>query len=1040
MPVLESQPEATDAPLARFPAPPQGDQQPPPSTLDTWAAAERTGNVVGQLYSRYANETLFPAGQRDPNFNPIDHIPQGYLHDYGSRFLHAGNPEQIAQIKREIDDERSDQGIIARSGGMGIAASLAAGATDPLTLATMALVPEAAPTRLGNMLRWGLTNAAATGVQELASQSLSETRTARESLLNVGAGAVLGGLLGSIARRVPEETLTRLRTNLAPELKGEGETVLGPLQRSAVEAVGDAQIERNRRFLEAPLGIDHPLPGEPAYVNPESASTAGAAAVEEPTKEGLTTGRGAQTLTATVGQVTPGGRLIGSESVQARKLLTELANIPGNLEQNYKGVKSPNPIERILWGYDGLNVQGMQARRAAYGSYAARMQQQGQQAMSRRDFMEGVASAMRRGDESPIPEIAKAASWTREHIFNPLFERAQKLGLVPADVKLYADSYLTRQYDPQKIHANYGQWIDTLREGFRRQGVDPAEATDIAHAVSRNVLGAERGMMDWHALDGIVPKAGQMKERTLALPDTLLEPFLNNDIDHLSHSYLRSMAPEVEMTERFGSRDLKDQIGAITDEYAHMIEQARAEGDAKRMTELDKARDADIRDLSAIRDRLYGTYGAPKDPGHFFVRAGRLMRQVNALRLLGAATLAHFPDLANVITRYGMPNTFAAMAKFATSMQASKLALREAQRMGAAIDMTMNMSASLLGDYGTHSRYLEQRIGAGLARAFTIGTGETPLITLTQAMTSTLAQDEILRTAERVAAGRGLNENLAAKLAAAGLDEDMLKRIAAEGEQNTHRVNGLRFGMSDTWKDKAAARAFESAVLREAHGVTLRPGVGDTPLFMSKEWGKSVAQFKSFAFSASRVVAMPIMQGVAHGDLRTAEALTALVAMGTLSYVAKQKAAGQPIETNPGRLTGEILDKSNLLGWTGELLFPALWMAGFKDFSRWSDRSPAETLGGPTVGSLFEAWGHQYPARLANLASGGQALPGQENLPFRRSDLHFLRRMAPGQNVWYMRRGINALEDGIGDLFDLPGESNAERQLTAEQKAESRAP
>lgn len=1230
MPLLDSQPDENDSPQARFPEEAQQTQGPSPSWLDVAASAERSDNLVGQLYSRITNDTLIPKGDAEPAFNPVDHVPTGYLHDYGSRFLSAQNPQQVQQVKTQIDSERADQQILARAGGRGLAASLAAGATDPLTLASMALVPEAAPTRLGNALRWGLTNAATTAGQEALSSSLSETRTPGQSMLNIGASAVLGGLLGSIAKRVPAGELGRLQSNLATELKPGGEEgVLGPNQRSVLEPTVDVErlqaargvtneanaalaahenslrdvvegpegqtvalrtasganedisrqvrigretlneasavlakdkgqriaeeserienqlrgpsdenvyiperslaqmkeestqrataiveAERSsaesrvqtarellsksepeeamiwkvrgaeadleqfretvrnaktmdealqalpkekadqlRRALESngtpahtldlegrPLpqegatdtahlpAAEHALPGEPAYVNPENESTTGAAAVAQPTAEGLSTARGAKTYSKVTGFVSPGARIMQQPSVKARQLLTDLANVSGTLEQNYRGVASSDPIERKLWGYEGLNVEGMQARRAAYGEYTSRMQKEGAQPLSRRDFMDSISSAMRRGDKSPVPEVAKAATWTRQNIFDPLFQRAVKLGLTPEEATLHADSYLTRQYDAVKIRNNFGGWIDTLRTGFIKQGVDPAEATDLAQAASRNVMGSERGTMDWHALDDVVPKSGKLKERTLSLPDSELEPFLNNDIDHLSHSYLRSMAPEVEMTERFGSRDLKDQFADITDEYAHLIEKARSAGDNAQMNALDKQRNNTISDLSAIRDRLYGTFGAPKDPGSFAVRAGRLLRSVNALRLLGGATISHFPDLANVIARYGMGNTFGAMAKLATSMQASKLALRQAQRMGAAIDMTMNISASLLGDYGSHSQYLEQRVAGKLARGFTIATGETPLITLTQAMTSTLAQDEILRTAAKVAAGKALNPNLAAKLAAAGLDQDMLGRIATEGANHTHEVNGLKFGMSDQWMDKKAAQAFESAVLREAHGVTLRPGVADTPLFMSKEWGKSLAQFKSFAFAANRVVGVPLLQGLAHGDARAVEAMVALASMGTLAYITKQKAAGQPLETNPTRLALEVLDKSNLLGWTGEVIYPGLWAAGFKDLSRFSDRDPVETFLGPSAGMAASTWGRQFPGRLANLASGGTVQP---KLPFRRSDLHFLRRMAPGQNLWYFRRAVNNTEDGIGDLFGLPGESNADREIAS---------
>ena len=794
----------------------------------------------------------------------------------------------------------------------------------------MALIPEAALTRLGNALRWAATNAAITAGQEMIGTSLSETR--QPSLLNIGAGAVLGGVLGSIARRVPAAELDRVRADLGPELKpGGAEAVLGPNQRSILDDV--SRTEPASMPAHAPeVAAEGQLPGE-ALIAAEGPSTAGAAQVAGPTLEGLTTGRGGETIAKTIGKVAPAARTMTQPSLEARKLTAELVNIPGTLEQNYKGIANPNPIERVLWGYDGVHMQGIGARRAAFSEYLSRLKDAGETPLSRREFMDNVSAAMRRGDQSAIPEVAKAAAATRKIVFQPLYERAVKLGIVPEDAKLYADSYLTRQYDAVKIRNNMTGWMQTLRNGFMSQGADAAEASDIAHKATRNVLGSERGTMDWHVMDDIVPKAGPTQERTLALPDQALEPFLNNDIDHLSHSYLRSMAPEVEMTERFGSRDLKGQLQDVRDDYSRMIQQAEAKGDNGLMDSLSKQSDKTIQDLSAMRDRLYGIYGAPKDPGSYFVRAGRLARNFNALRLLGAATLAHFPDLGNVMMRFGLPNTFSGIARLMPSLEGIKLSLSEAQRMGAAVDMTMNMSASLLGDYGSHSQFLEQRMASKAARFFTIATGETPLITMTQALTSTLAQDELLRAAQTITRGGSIEGHEMARLASAGIDKDMLGRIAAESA-HVKEINGLKFGMSDQWADQGAARAFESAVIREAHGVTLRPGAGDTPLLMSSELGKLVLQFKSFAFAANRVVGMPLAQGVAHGDVRSAAALMGLSSMGALSYVAKQKAANQPLETDPKRLALEVLDKSNLLGWIGEVIYPALWQAGFKNLSR----------------------------------------------------------------------------------------------------------
>jgi hypothetical protein len=972
----ESQP-AGNAPLARIPQA-QPDTSPRPGALDVAAAAENQANVVSMLYDRYVTNPK-PSTPAVPGYDPLASVPTGYEH-YADRFLDSESPRETEWIKGRINSELQDRQTIARAGGWGVAATIASGSTDPLTVASMA-IPVAGPTRLIQAAKLAAVAAGTTALQEGIAQSLSPVRTMEESLLNVGTSAILGGILGSVIRpRVPAQEFADLRTRM------------------------DTQAS--------------------APVNPEGVSTAGAAQVAAPTlAENTIAGAGNAIAKSPVGMVAPGLRLLTSPSTEARELVQQLAETREILNKNLEGIATPTAIETVLRQYEGDWWQAWKARGDAFRDYRERLagSDTDEAPLSRRKFGEEIAYAMRRGDQSAIPEAANAAARTREIVIDPLKERAIKLGLLPEDVKAEgAMSYLMRQYDTRKIRSDLGGWLDTATEGFKAQGVDAAEARDISYKATRNVLGSERGTMDWKMMDDIVPKSGRLKERTLKLPDELLEPYLVNDIDHLTHSYLRSLAPEVEMTERFGNRDLAPQIDKVRDEFSRLMEQANAKGDEPGMLALDKRRDADVRDLQAIRDRLYGIYGQPKDPTSLFVRAGRFLRSDNALRLLGVATVSHFPDIANVILKYGLPNTFTALAKLGTSLNAIKVARAEARRMGVGLDMTMNMTAALLGDYGSHSRFLEQRIMAKVTRGFTIATLETPLITTIQSLASVLGSDGLLRTAADAAAGQ-LSQRTITRLASSGIDQAMLQRIGQQAAVHGQEVNGLKFGMSHKWTDQAAAQAFETTILKDAHAMTLSPGAGDTPLYMSRELGKTILQFKSFAFAASRHVLMPIAQGVPAGDVRAMTGLLSLVGAGYMSYVTKQWLAGQPIETNnPKRLALEVLDKSNLLGWTGEAIYPAAWQAGFKDFSRWSDRDPVETLLGPSAGTVASAYARRLPARLMGSAT-------DDNQRFDRSDLHFLRRLAPGQNLWYARRAVNGLEDSIGDLFNLPGKSNADR-------------
>lgn len=940
------------------------------------------------LYDRfYANPK--PNAAPVPGFDPLASVPKGY-EPYADRFLDAQSPQEVQWIKGRIDQEISDRQTIARAGGWGVAATLAAGATDPVTIASMA-IPVAGEARLANMARMAVVAGGTAAAQEGIAQELQETRTPGESLTNIASSAILGGILGSVIRpRVPQADFDRLAA-----------------------------------------GLDQIPPKAAPIANPTGESTAGAAAAQPGVDlAGNTITGPAKTLAeGPIGQVAPGLRLLTSPSNEVRDLAQQLVETREMLAKNLEGIPTPTAIETRLRGYDGLWWQAWKARGDAFRDYRERIAGTDEAPLSRPDFNEQVAFAMRRGDNSPIPEVAQAAADTRRIVFDPLKERAIQLGLLPDQVKATgADSYLMRQYNAAAIRSNMPDWLDRLTQGFTEQGVDPAEARDIAYKVTRNVLGSERGTMDWRVLDDVVPKAGPLEKRTLELPDTLLEPYLNNDIDHLSHSYLRSMAPEVEMTARFGSRDLHDQFDAVRDDYARLQEQALAQGKPDKVVELDAERDEDLRDLAAVRDRLYGIYGQPKDPSSFFVRAGRLLRTGNALRLLGAATLAHFPDIANVITRFGLPNTFRALTRLGTSLDAVNLTRSEARRMGIGLDMVTNTTAALLGDYGSHSQFFEQRLASRLARGFSIATGETPLITTVQSLASLLSQDELLRSAEAYrATSLTDSEQLArvgprqlARLASAGIDRFMLDRIAGQYAEYGREVNGLKFGMSDTWRDRGAAQAFEGAISKDAHAMTLQPSAGDLPLLMSSELGKALLQFKSFAFAASRHVLMPLSQGIAAGDVRAATGLLALLGSGYLSYYTKQRTAGMPVETsNMTRLAGEVVDRSNLTGWIGQMIWPAIWELGFKDLSRWSDQDAVETIGGPVAGTVADVYERRLPSRIF----GDQVAPQDT---FRRSDLHFIRRLLPGQNLWYFRRGVNNLEDSIGDLFNLPGESQRE--------------
>jgi hypothetical protein len=78
--------------------------------------------------------------------------------------------------------------------------------------------------------------------------------------------------------------------------------------------------------------------------------------------------------------------------------------------------------------------------------------------------------------------------------------------------------------------------------------------------------------------------------------------------------------------------------------------------------------------------------------------------------------------------------------------------------------------------------------------------------------------------------------------------------------------------------------------------------------------------------------------------------------------------------------------------------------------ARYSDRNVVGAFGGPALGTLADT----YDFAFNRTANGMNA-----------RDLQLLRRLLPYQNVWWMRRAINALEGETAEALGLPGADSA---------------
>jgi hypothetical protein len=929
-----------------------------PGLLDTLAAASRQATIAGSAYERIVNHNPDDTDPVPDGFDPLDGIA-GY-EDYADDFADLRSPGEVAGLKSRIQEERGDREVLARAGLGGVAPTIAMNLLDPSFLVAAA-VPELALSKLIRIQR--SLNAAARGgagavAYETAMQNLQETRSPWESAINIGAGSLIGGVLGSLGKVVPKREMNKVDSAVREAIRSES---------------GAASVRR------------------PTTLQAESFAAGGKQLSEIASRIPF-----AQTDLQ---------KVFASESIEARTLLQEIAEVSPLLSKNLDGFATPAAVESALLRHEGAVADFAIEMKKAWKQYKGRDLPEGERRLTRRQFEEAVAGASRRNDYDVVPEVSKAAGVLRSRVFEPLKNEAQRLKLLPADadINLFAASYFTRMYDRGQIRLRRGEWDNLLERHYLGKGLDEGEAKTVADDVTRRILGMDRGLANFHVM-GNVKNAGPLHERVLDIPDEQIEGFLVNDPVRVASSYARELGAQVEFTKRFGDKDLKDSLQRVKDEYA--ILRGRSAGDAKRIKKLDKEQTESIEAITRIRDRLYGRAGdAPQTIGGQravdFVRGWRNL--VAAAKLGGTALTGGVQDLSRIVGTYGFLPTARQLTRLIAKPEFRELSRANARRLGVATEVALARRAQVAADGAITEGWTEK-----LANTTYKISGLNHVTDLWRTLAATLVEDKVLTTAAKVASGTNISKALRAEMARLGLDEDALKGIAVQVEKHGAEVDGLQTSGSMQWTDGPLAEVYDSAIAKEARSNVMVPGAADRVWWADGEIGKTLGQIKSFALAAPTKLTMAPVQMLGQRRYAAAARLTgALFVGGYLSHAFRQLAAGKLPETDPVKAAGEAASESGLGGVTMDLVSPIARRFGvLGESARYSDRNVAGAYGGPAVGFMADL----YDIGM-NRTQGGLSA----------SDLQAIRRNLPMQNLWYLRRAINALQGEIAEGMDLKG-------------------
>ena len=969
-----------------------------PTTGEIFGAAFRQENSMVALAT---NETSFQDYQAEEGFDPFTGENLKGYEMFAEGAIDIKSSDHLAAWKQQIDNELQDKQTVAEGGLTGFVAMAAAGLTDPIYWPLMAVPGGAILKGSKSATQAGLRLGVLGGVSELpaeaAKQYVQETRTSEESMMAIGGATVLSGILGSAVKGLSNAEVKSIATK-----------------------IDDVMAD-----TDTPMIAGNTIEGKPHQ------SMGAAKSVELTIKELKPVSVGGLETWG----VSPLIRSENSPSVKTRQFSADMMESATVKQANVDGkatIPEGGSAETRIKLWDAGLAQGLTDLNDLYTKYrggkgsASRIvndyvMRNRAGKMTAKEFREEVGRVARRGDTSNIPEVQAAAESFRKNVFDPMKEGAIRENLLPPDVDVKtATSYLTRVYNVQKIAAKRPEW-DGIVESWITSGKKTAMLTDnptavqkaeaamtereikeIAEDITNNIMGVASGRTPYE----IVPDVrGPLKERTFNIPDRLIEDFLESDVDIVARQYTRTMAPDIELTRLYGKADMADQLEVdLPASYKELTDAATTE---KERMALSSHLEADQRDLAAMRDRLRGTYRTPDDPNSFFLRSGRVLRDVNFLRMLGGMTLSAIPDLARPIAVNGLRPVARGMKALATSPKRFGMAVKEARKAAIGLDMVLNSRAASMAEL-TDIYNKSTPFERGL-RVSSDTFGKLTLMsqwnTALKSFSGVITQDRILGAVSSVADGTASKSTIK-RLAASGIGKEQAEAIAVQF--NKYGDTGeLALSNGHLWDDRDTLEIFRAAVLKDVDRTIVTPGAGEKPLWTSSEAGKMIFQFKTFAAAAHNKILVADLQ------YRDAEALNGFllsVALGTAAYGAKEFVAGRDISTDPKKLIVESLDRSGAFGYLWDINNITEKMTrgevgvnkliGAPPMSRYASRNIMGALLGPSAGTAED-----IQAVTGAIASG----------EFTESDLRRVRKLMPGQNLFYIRQLLNTLEQDIGE-------------------------
>ncbi|MDO8385094.1 MAG: hypothetical protein Q7T13_01675 [Polaromonas sp.] len=609
--------------------------------------------------------------------------------------------------------------------------------------------------------------------------------------------------------------------------------------------------------------------------------------------------------------------------------------------------------------------------------------------------------------------------------------------------------YLSRVFDKGRIMGDREGFIDDLVKGWAARNPEldltdvytKADLEQAARQVSNKLLNEENTVSLGELLKSLDLPGKYTKDRTLNVDDKFLTNWTHDDVLATEMFHISQATVDVELA-RAGVKfddliyriqlEAQDRINDLNAEFGAGSKKA-----ASAISKLLKERDRDIAELEYAMRRLKRQSPGSSNPTvTSFNEWTSRFNKLSGMAMLGSSALPNsLGDIGSVARALGTGRTYKIIGQFFNKEVRDDI-IANAKQMGVLSElvdravrqahMGDELADSLNPNKGLKGPAL-QKFDRGLNTAADLFSRYSLIDAWSRAgrvVASTASTQHIIESAAK--GWKNLSDTTRADLAKFYIDEDMLERIAVQSSKHSDDVQGVKFAALEKWDDAEAARVFKASVYAHTEYALNIPSIGTGSTIMSENFlGRMYTRFKSFNNASHESTFLSSLQNREASRVVTGVLNYAL--WGFLGTAAYDYLSGRPCDWETYFGDSDAMTKT---------AWKALTKGGYVAAASDAFVSVSKALGSDKLGVVSEAWRSVMPESLEKelfpkfeklsaiekaagptysyVLKGYEAGTGFLDGAADEKDVGNVRSLLPGQNIGWLRRGLDYVEEALG--------------------------